>query len=44
MLDLLYELPDGGKDGTTYEITVEMVESDSSPNLFAAQKRKKESA
>jgi ATP-dependent Clp protease ATP-binding subunit ClpX len=44
MLDLMYELPEGGEQGATYEITVEMVESNSSPNLFAARKRKKESA
>jgi len=44
MLELMYELPETAKEGDTYRITSEMVTGDSKPSLFAARKRKKESA
>jgi ATP-dependent Clp protease ATP-binding subunit ClpX len=46
MLDLMYELPEQKQEGATYEITGEMVDGETLPNLFAALKKdsKKESA
>ena len=40
LLDLLYELPDAKEEGAAYEITDDIVTSDSKPNLFAAKKKK----
>ncbi|NBB96318.1 MAG: ATP-dependent Clp protease ATP-binding subunit ClpX [Planctomycetes bacterium] len=46
MLDLMYELPEHKEEGATYEITGDLVDGESRPNLFAARKdaAKKESA
>jgi len=44
MLNLMYELPEQEQKQTAYQITPEMVVSDSAPTLFEAAKVKKESA
>ena len=44
MLNMMFDLPDQAEEGITYEILEEMISSDTPPSLFAAQKRKKESA
>ncbi len=44
MLELMYELPEQGRKGATYEITRQMVDGERKLTLFAAAKTKKESA
>jgi ATP-dependent Clp protease ATP-binding subunit ClpX len=44
MLDLMYELPEQKEEEGDYEITAEMVSGEAESTLFAARKRKKESA
>jgi len=44
MLELMYELPEHKEEGAVYAITRKMVEGPDRPSLFAARKRKKESA
>ncbi|MCD6303892.1 MAG: ATP-dependent Clp protease ATP-binding subunit ClpX [Planctomycetes bacterium] len=44
MLNLMYELPEHKEEGCVYQITAEMVNGEVEPTLFAARKRKKESA
>jgi len=44
MLDLMYDLPEKGEQGATYEITDAMVNGEEDASLFSARKIKKESA
>ncbi len=44
MLDMMYELPEQGKDGAEYEITAAMVNGEEKPSFFNARKVKKEIA
>jgi ATP-dependent Clp protease ATP-binding subunit ClpX len=44
MLDLMYELPEQEEEDVAYEITEEMARGEAEVTLFAARKRKKESA
>ncbi len=44
MLDLMYELPEHKEEGSTYELTADMVAGDAPRTLQAAKKMKKESA
>jgi hypothetical protein len=40
MVELLYELPEAKEDGGVYEITPDMINSETRPSLFAARKKK----
>ncbi len=44
LLDVMYELPEHREEEGEYEVTEAMVNGDVKPTLFAASKRKKESA
>ncbi|MFW6133031.1 MAG: AAA family ATPase, partial [Planctomycetota bacterium] len=44
MLELMYDLPDHKEDGAVYELTPAIVRGDAERTLFAARKRKKQSA
>ncbi len=44
MLDLMFDLPDQKEENVAFEITAEMVNSETKPTLFTARKQQKESA